>query len=308
MLRQRSTRTHSIAAAALVSAALLLGAAACGSSDATSDASSAGTPSPASTLLPESVQKAGTLTIATDAQLPPNNFVGPDGKTIIGVSVDMGNALAKELGVKAEFVNTKFASLISGLQAGRYDVAMSGITDTAERQKQVDFVDFIESGQVFIVPKGNPGKVDSQEAMCGKTLSLVTGTISVDLAEAQSAKCTGAGQKPVEILKFPTVADALLQLTNGRADANIANLGKAAYQAKESGGKLEVAGTPFASSYDAVAVKKGDKEMIAALQYAFGQIIEDGTYQKILEKWDVEQSAVDKVVVNEGDSLERSTS
>ncbi|SIM54398.1 ABC transporter substrate-binding protein [Micromonospora cremea] len=308
MPNQRPKRTYSIATATLASAALLLGAAACGSTDQTTDASSTGTPGPVSTLLPESVQEAGTLTIATDAQLPPNNFVGPDGKTIIGVSVDMGNAVAKALGVKATFVNTKFASLITGLQAGRYDIAMSGITDTAERQKQVDFVDFIESGQVFIVPKGNPGKVDSQDAMCGKTLSLVTGTISVDLAEAQSAKCVQAGQEQVTILKFPTVADALLQLTNGRADANIANLGKAAYQSKESGGKLEVAGKPFATSYDAVAVKKGDKEMIAALQYGFDKIIKDGTYQKILEKWDVQDSAVDKVVVNGGDSLEGSTS
>jgi polar amino acid transport system substrate-binding protein len=143
--------------------------------------------------------------------------------------------------------------------------------------------------------------------MCGKTLSLVTGTISVDLAEAQSAKCTQAGKQKVTILKFPTAADALLQLTNGRAVANIANLGKAAYQAKKSGGTLEVAGAPFASSYDAVAVKKGDKEMIAALQYGFDQIIQDGTYRKILEKWDIEQSAVDKVVVNGGASLQGST-
>jgi polar amino acid transport system substrate-binding protein len=307
MLKQRSNRTHSIAAATLASAALFLGAAACGSSDTTTDAGSTGTPKPVSTLLPESVQKARTLTIATDAQLPPNNFIGPDGKSIIGVSVDLGNAVAKELGVKATFVNTKFASLISGLQAGRYDIAMSGITDTAERQKQVDFVDFIKSGQVFIVRKGNPGKVDSQEAMCGKTLSLVTGTISVDLAEAQSAKCTQAGKQKVTILKFPTAADALLQLTNGRADANIANVGKAGYQAKKSGGMLEVAGQPFAPSYDAVAVKKGDKEMIAALQYGFDQIIQDGTYRKILEKWGIEQSAVDKVVVNEGASPQGST-
>ena len=307
MLKQRSNRTHSIAAATLASAALLLGAVACGSSDPTTDAGSTGAPKPVSTLLPESVQKEGTLTIATDPQLPPNDFIGPDGKSIIGVSVDIGNAVARELGVKAKFVNTKFASLISGLQAGRYDIAMSGITDTAERQKQVDFVDFIKSGQVFIVRKGNPSKVDSQEAMCGKTLSLVTGTISVDLAEAQSAKCTQAGMQKVTILKFPTAADALLQLTNGRAVANIANLGKAAYQAKKSGGALEVAGKPFASSYDAVAVKKGDKEMTAALQYGFDQIIQNGTYRKILKKWDIEQSAVDKVVVKEGASPQGST-
>jgi len=309
MLIQRSHRNYSVVAMALAGVVLFFGSTACGAAKVPAGSSAAKkAPNPVSSLLPDKIQKAGTLTIATDAQLPPNNFIGPDGKSIIGVSIDMGNALSKVLGVKVEFINTKFASLISGLQAGRYDIAMSGITDTVEREKQVDFVDFIKSGQVFIVPRNNPGKVTSREALCGKTLSLVTGTISVDLAKEQSTKCTKAGNPPVKILQFPTAADALLQLQNGRADANIANLGKAAYQSKQSNGKLEMAGAPFATSYDAVAVPKGDRKMIAAMEYAFGQIIENRTYQEILDKWGVEQSAVEKVVVNGADTLHEGTS
>lgn len=305
----RPSRHHYFVAVGMIGALALAGCSATqsASSDPSPEPTTSSSDSPDSigALLPQRIQDAGKLVIATDAQLPPNNFIGPDGKTIIGVSIDMGNAIAEALGVEAEFINTKFASIIPGLQAERYDIAMSGITDTLEREKQVDFIDFIESGQVFIVPSGNPGEVDSLETLCGKTASLIAGTISVDIATEASEQCTNDNKAAVKILTFPTAADALLQLQNGRADANIANIGKAAYQSQESGGKLEVAGDPFRPSYDAVAVPKGDTELIAALQAAFESIMADGQYQAVLAKWEVEASGMDKTVVNGAKAFEK---
>jgi polar amino acid transport system substrate-binding protein len=284
---------------AAVSALGLMLLAGCGGTDAGSDsAAKPGATTSASTMLPKSIQESGVLTIATDAELPPNNFMAEDGKTMQGVSIDIGNALAEALGVKPKFVNTKFAALLTGLQGERFDIAISGLGDTLERQKIVDFVDFLYSGQVFLVPEGNPGNVTSLDTLCGKRASLITGTISVDLANQASKDCVAKGQPAIKIANFPAAADAILQLENGRADANITDMGKAAYQASQSGGKLEVAGDKFAPTYGGVGVRKGDKEMTDSLQWAFGEIMKNGKYQAALKKWGVEQSAMDEVVLN----------
>ena len=269
----------------------------------TPGSSSESSPSPENSIvaaapLPESIQKAGEITIATDGSLPPNNFVGPDGVTLQGVSVDMGNALAKVLGVKANFVNTKFASIITGIQAGKYDVAISGMADTEEREKQVDFVDFIASGEIFLVPKGNPANVTSLDTVCGKRASLIAGTISVDITKQASEACVKNGKNPVTISVFPDAPTVVLQLQNSRSDFNITAAGKAAYQAQQLHGEVEVAGTMFNNQYNGVAIRKESPELVKAVQWAFDQIMKSGEYAAILKKWDVEEAQIDQLAFN----------
>ncbi len=82
--------------------------------------------------------------MATEAQYAPNEFIAPDGHTIIGMDPDLVTALAEVMGLKAKFVNANFETIIPGLAAGRYDLGASSFTDTKEREKTVDFVDLLQ--------------------------------------------------------------------------------------------------------------------------------------------------------------------
>lgn len=252
----------------------------------------------ARSLLPSAIRTNGVITVATDPHFPPNTFMARDEKTIVGINPDIANAVAHSLKVKLTLVDVEFASLIPGLQAGKYDAAMSGITDTAAREKVVDFVDFATDGQAFIVPEGNPGKLSNLASMCGKTVALVSGTISTSIAREQSEKCVKDGKKKVNILLFPSAAQAVLQLRTGRAVGNIADLTKGDFLVKQSKGELEVVGDVFGRSYEGIAVPKGHPELVKALEAAVNEIIANGKYHAVLSKWGVVKTALPHAVVN----------
>ena len=132
--------------------------AACGSSSSSSTSTSTGTSTSSTTssastavakLVPASVKSKGTLTVAADASYAPNEFIGSDGHTVVGMDADLSNAIAAQMGLKANIVNATFDTIIPGLAAGKYDMGASSFTDTKERQKTVNFVDYFVAGTSF---------------------------------------------------------------------------------------------------------------------------------------------------------------
>lgn len=279
----------------LVVAATVATTAAGGTAFAAGQSANATSPSQ---LLPKSIRSSGVLTVATDPRFPPNTFYDTDGKTIIGINPDIAAAMARVLHLKLKLVPTSFAALIPGLQSGKYDIAMSGISDTAVREKKVDFVDYANNGQSFIVPVGNPGKIEKPEDICGKSLALVEGTISVSIAKKQSELCVSGGKKAVNIMLFPSAPQAVLQLQTGRAQANIANHNKGVLIAKKSHGKLEVTNYIFDSSYEGIALAKGQPELLKALHGALTELWGNGEYHAIMKKWGSEATAINAPVIN----------
>src|SRR5947209_3984041 len=140
----------------------LLAIAGCGSSKKSSSASSTSTPSASANPtiageVPAAIKSKGTLSVAADASYAPNEFIGPNGHTVVGMDADLANALAQVMGLKASVVNTSFDSIIPGLAAKKYDLGMSSFTDTKEREKTVDFVTYYEAGSSFFEKaKGGP--------------------------------------------------------------------------------------------------------------------------------------------------------
>jgi len=191
-----------------------------------------------------------------------------------------------------------FAGLLPALQAGRYDIAMSGISDTPVREKQVNFVDYFNAGEEFIVPTGNPGHISTLSDLCGKPVAVAQGTISVTIVQKQSVQCTSSGKSAVNALSFPSASEAVLAVEDGRADANIADYTKADYEATHSGGKLAVAGSQFDPTPTGIAIAKGNTALLHAIQGALNVIIKNGTYGKILAKWHVSDGAVTSAVIN----------
>src|ERR1019366_6028647 len=158
------------------SAAPSAAASAAPSTAAAPSAAASSAADPAS-LLPAAIKTAGALNIAPDASYAPNEYFDTDGKTIIGLDVDLGNAIAAKLGLKANFQNVTFAAIIPALAASKYDLSLSSFTDTKAREATVDFVDYFNAGESLMVLAGNPKGVTGPDlSLCGLTIAVEKGT------------------------------------------------------------------------------------------------------------------------------------
>ncbi|GAA2123938.1 transporter substrate-binding domain-containing protein [Streptomyces synnematoformans] len=302
----RSTRRTGAAKSRLVAIGALAAAGAlvlssCG--DQTDDGGDGGdggeTKDAASTApgaLPKAIEDAGVIKVGSDIAYAPMEF--DQGGKPAGVDIDIANALGEELGVEFQFQNNVFDNLIPSLDSGRFDIIMSSMTDNKERQAEVDFVDYFSAGVSILVQKGNPEGITSLDDLCGETVAFQRGTVSADIAKAQNEKC----DKPIETLPFTKDTEALLQVKQGRAVADLNDFPVAAYNARESGGgeDFEVVGEQIDAAPYGIAVSKDNPELRDALAEALDAIIENGEYQKVLEKWNVENGGVDKATINGG--------
>lgn len=247
-------------------------------------------------LLPAAIKDSGVLKVGGETSQPPYLFT--DGANVKGLEADFIVAVSKTLGLKPEITNTKFASLVTGLTSRRFDVAMANFSDTKARQEQIDFVDYAKSQQTFVVKKGNPSNVTSMEELCGHKVAGATGAKSVNLANDQSKACQAAGKPAVSVEAFPTVADAQLALTNGRVDALPIEYALARAQVQASNGDLELVDTFYGPGLNGAGIRKGDSELQAALVEALQSLMDNGTYKKVLDKWELPAMAIEKPVVN----------
>jgi polar amino acid transport system substrate-binding protein len=249
--------------------------------------------------LPASVKSAGVLNIASDASYAPNEFFDTDGKTIIGMDVDLGNAIAAKLGVKAKFQNVTFDSIIPGMVAGKYDLGMSSFTDTKAREATVDFVTYFSAGETLFVASGNPHNVTGPDlSLCGLTIAVEKGTTEESEIPALSKKCTDAGKKAVTALSTDDQNTANLALTSGRAQVGSADSPVAAYAVKQSNGALVAAGASYETAPYGIAVPKNDGMLSQAVLGALKDLIADGSYTTILTKWGVQAGALTSPVIN----------
>jgi polar amino acid transport system substrate-binding protein len=164
--------------------------------------------------VPAAVRQKGTFTVAADASYPPNEFIAPDGHTVIGMDVDLANALGAVMGLKPSVRNATFDSIIPGLAAKKYDVGMSSFTDTKEREQTVDFVDYFSAGVLWAQRTGSP--IDPNNA-CGKKVAVQSTTIEdTDEVPAKSDACVKAGKPPIDKQKFDRQDDATTALVLGK--------------------------------------------------------------------------------------------
>lgn len=247
-------------------------------------------------LLPAEIRKANVIKVGGSTDVAP--YLSVSGSNLVGVEADFMTALGRTLGVRFQVSNTKFAAMVPGLQSRRFDVAMADFSDTPERQKQVTFVDYTRAGQILIVPKGNPLKLKTVADLCGHSAAGPTGSLSVDIANEQSKKCTDAGKDPVNVQRYPTAAESALALNSGRVDTLAIDYGIASSLVKQSKGKLQVVGDLFGKGYHGAAFRKDDKDLQKAFAAAFTTLMKNGTYGKILRQWNLPQMSVDKVVTN----------
>ncbi|MFD9850151.1 ABC transporter substrate-binding protein [Streptomyces parvus] len=256
--------------------------------------------------LPDTVKKSGTVRVATDVPYAPfEMFVTEGEKELTGLDYDLGQALGARLGVRFAFTPQKFDGIVPAIQAGKFDVAMSAMTDNKERQAVVDFVDYSVSGSGIMVAKGNPEKISTLDDLCGKKVAVQAATNQFDLLKAHQKECEKAGGGEIGIQTFPKDSDAQLALRANKVAAQVLTKPAAGWTAKtaDGGQAFEVVDDPAATggynaSPNGIAVSKKLPELTDAIQKALQSLIDDGTTAKIFEKYGVASIAVKEATRN----------
>jgi polar amino acid transport system substrate-binding protein len=267
------------------------------SSSSSSSSSSGGADKTLAGQVPSKYKSKGSLTFAEDASYAPNEFIGSDGKTVVGMDADLANAIARVLGLKANVQNASFDAIIPGLSSGKYDVGLSSFTDTKEREKTVDFVTYFSAGTSFYTKAQGGPNVQGLADLCGLTVAAEKGTTQAADATAQSKKCTSAGKKPVTVQTYPDQNGANLALSSGRAQVGMADSPVAAYQVKKSNGQFKLTGKTYGTAPYGIALPK-NSGLAQPFLGAVKKLIADGQYKKILDKWGIQQGAITNPTIN----------
>ncbi|WP_377273670.1 ABC transporter substrate-binding protein [Peterkaempfera sp. SMS 1(5)a] len=242
----------------------------------------------------------GVLKVTTSVGYPPMEIFAGDGKTPVGLDPSLARAIARKLGTRVTVANEDFNAQIPGVLTGRYDVILSSMSDTAERQAKVSFVDYVQAGAGMLVKKGNPAGIRTTADLCGKTISVVDNGSSLALANSVSAACKKSGKAAAGILKFAGDQEALLQVGNGRAQANITDYVVAASKAADPRTGTDAIAVPGTESPWGIGINKDNQQVVSAVQAALNSLIKSGDYGKILHAWGLDQLAVASAVVNGG--------
>ncbi|WP_313674500.1 ABC transporter substrate-binding protein [Mycolicibacterium sp.] len=244
--------------------------------------------------VPGDIRESGTLVVGVNLPYPPNEFKDPDGK-IVGFDVDLMNAVAETLGLKPDYRESDFAKIIPAIDGGTYNVGMSSFTDTKEREKQVDFVNYFSAGTQWAQKPG--AGIDPTNA-CGKKVAVQATTVQeTEELPAKSKACVDAGKPEIQVIKFDGQDAVTNAVVLGQADAMSADSPVTAYAIKQSGGKIEAAGETFDSAPYGWPVKKGSP-LAQSLQKALDHLIKIGAYKAIVANWGLESGMIDVATIN----------
>lgn len=245
-------------------------------------------------VLPAKIKAAGKLVVAVNVPYAPNEYKNSAGK-IVGFDVDLMDATAKVLGLKATYREASFDKIVPAVKAGTYDVGMSSFTDNKEREKTVDFVTYFNAGTQWASAKGKA--VDPNNA-CGIKVAVQATTVQdTDDIPARSKKCLAAKKKAIKKLKFQSQAEATNALVLGKVNAMAADSPVTAYAVKQAGGKIALSGPIYDAAPYGWAVAKGSK-LSTAMQKALQSLISSGTYDKICKKWGVDAGEIKTAEIN----------
>ncbi|WP_149256734.1 ABC transporter substrate-binding protein [Actinomadura sp. K4S16] len=259
-------------------------------------------------LLPAEIKDAGTVRVATDVPYPPFEMYTSEGsRQMTGLDYDLGQAIGAKLGVRFAFSAQKFEGLLPAVQAGKFDVVMSAMTDTKERQAVLTFVDYSASGSGILVAKGNPKNITTLTDLCGQPVAVQSGTKQAKMLKDANNPCVQAGKPPVKLSVFPKDTDGQLAIKAGKVVADFMDKPAAGYTAKtaDGGAAFQVVDDPqypngVDSTPNGIGVTKKNPQLARAIQQALQALMDDGTYTKILELYGQKGIGIPKATMNAG--------
>ena len=242
---------------------------------------------------PEKYKTAGKVVFCTELAFAPWEFINPDTLKPEGFDIDIAAAITAAMGITSEHNNIAFDGLIPALQAGQCDAIISGLYDKPERREVVDFVNYVFSGNALIVKGDSSLSFNTLEDLSGHKVSVASGsTLEENLVKANES-LKGAGKTEISIVSLQSGTDAFQQLTAGLAEAYYGSTDQAGYFNTQKPGLVKLASPQIGALPNGIATLHKDKDLHEAINAAFEEIKANGTYAKILEKWNFQAMHID---------------
>ena len=250
----------------------------------------------------------GKLLVCSDIPYPPFEFFDDNGNPA-GLDVDLATEIGTRLGLQTQIVNSVFDSIIEAVTGGKCDIIMSDMNITADRNKQISFIHYLNVGQSILVAKGNPKNINATTDLCGQSVAAESGTTEVDYLQGTGdykgaglpADCTKAGKQPPTVVATEKDSDALQQLQAGKVVAYFADTPVAGQYAAKNPDQFQLVGQPIEPAPVGIGVPCGNASdctnapltpLAQAIETTLKSMMADGTYAKILAKYGAQQSAV----------------
>ncbi len=216
------------------------------------------------------------LTVAVDTAFVPFEFRDPKTGEYVGFDIDLWDAIAKRIGVEYTLQPMDFSGIVPALQTGSVDAALAGITITAEREKVVDFSHpYYDSGLSIMVMADND-EINGPEDIEGRTIAVRTGTTSANYAPRLN---------PSNIVQFPNIEAAYMELRAGRVDAAMHDTPNVLYYINTAGdGQVKAVGPRMQAQSYGIGFPFGSK-LRNDVNVAFLELVESGEYAEIYRKW-----------------------
>ncbi|MGU3576229.1 ABC transporter substrate-binding protein [Brucellaceae bacterium C25G] len=250
--------------------------------------------------LPERIAAKKEITIAVVPNYPPLEFKDPKTGELTGLDIDLGKALAKQLGVDVKWEEISFEQLVSSLNTGRADMIISGMSDMPGRRETLDFVDYLASGAQFYTGADRKDLYKTPADLCGKTVGASRRTsFPTEMEKWSKDVCEANGKPALKIVGTEGSADARTQLRQKRLDAAVQGSETLPYLMNMEPDTFHIIGEPFTTVHQGIAVTKKDTQLRDAVAKAMKDIMDNGSYDEVLKKWDLQSAGVKNVMINE---------
>lgn len=243
----------------------------------------------ASVQPPAALAQKGAITYCATIDNPPRAFHDAQQRPT-GFEAELGTEIAARMGLKVNWVQLKFVGLIPALQASQCDALMQELFIRPERLEIIDMVPFSRTGQRLVTAKNSPVKAASLEDLSGRKVAVPNGTTIHNLANEANAKLKAAGRPEINLVVLPTTTDTFQQLASGQIEALGTTTTAAAYYVGLRPNDFRQEGAPFGLIQTGIGIRKGNAELVSAIQKSFDGIVADGTYKRLIEKWNMQGS------------------
>jgi polar amino acid transport system substrate-binding protein len=251
--------------------------------------------------LPESIQSSKTITVGVVPNYPPLEMKDLKTGELTGFDIELGNAIGKKLGVEIKWQETSFEQFLSSIKTNRLDMILSGFSDLPARQDTATFVDYVRSGIQFFTQASRAAEFKTVASLCGKNVGASRRTsLPGEIKNWSDANCVAKSQAPITVTGTEGSADARTQLRQGRIDAAVQGSETLPYIMSQDPNTFALVGEPIRYTLMGIAMAKDQPLLHKAVVGALDELVKDGTYKRLLDKYQLSTNGVSSFTINAG--------